>query len=60
MFSGENSENLKNEPSSMKTVMLNDTTDRQSTILEAAASEINVDVQRSCSNDLLNLLENIE
>ncbi|XP_065206313.1 protein OSCP1 isoform X2 [Planococcus citri] len=53
-------ENSKTESLGLEPVMLNDTTDRQNTILEAAASEINIDIQRSCSNDLLNLLENIE
>ena len=53
-------EKLETEFPTLKPVILNDTSERQNVILEAAASEINIDVQRSCSNDLLNLLENIE
>lgn len=48
------------EPLPLKPITLNDTSSRQNTILEAAASEINIDIEKSGSNDLLNLLETIE
>lgn len=41
-------------------IMLNDSSNRQNSVLEAAATEINVEVQKSSSSDLFDLLESIE